>query len=41
LKDYANRIDKITTADVVAAAKKYLDYKTNFIRIVLLPEEDD
>jgi len=41
LKDYANRIDKITTADVVASAKKYLDYKTNFIRIVLLPEEDD
>jgi zinc protease len=41
LNGYDKKIDGITDADVVAAAKKYLDYKKNFIRIVQMPEDDD
>jgi zinc protease len=39
MNDYAKKIDAITTADVIAAAKKYLDYKKNFISVVQMPED--
>ena len=41
LNDYEKKIDSVTEADVVAAAKKYLNHKANFIRIVQMPEDDD
>jgi zinc protease len=41
LNGYDKKIDSITEADVIATAKKYLDYNKNFIRIVQMPEDDD
>lgn len=41
LKDYDKKIDKIKTSDIVATAKKYLDYKKNFISIIQMPEDDE
>jgi len=40
LNGYEAKVDALTTADIVAAAKKYLDHNTNFIRFLMLPEED-
>jgi zinc protease len=41
LKDYSKNIDKLTVKDLTAIAKKYLNYKQNFISIVQMPEDDD
>lgn len=41
LKDYEKSIDKVTAKDIQDAAKQYLDYKKNMIRVVLMPEDDE
>ena len=41
LKNYEKAIDKVSAKDIMNAAKKYLTYDENFIRVVLMPEDDD
>ncbi|MDR0927800.1 MAG: insulinase family protein [Ignavibacteria bacterium] len=41
LKDYKSKVDKLTTKDMVETAKKYLNYNTNFITVIQMPEDDD
>jgi len=39
LQDYDKKIDALTEADIITAAKKYLNHKTNFISIIQMPEQ--
>jgi zinc protease len=39
--DYDKRIDKITAADLLKIANKYLDYQRNCATVIQMPEDDD